>query len=53
MWYLPIIPMMKRLFGNPNDAKNLIWHADERKCDGMYQHPTDSIKWKKFDDEFP
>ena len=21
MWYLPIIPMMKRLFANPNDAK--------------------------------
>ena len=23
MWYLPIIPRMKRLFANPNDAKNL------------------------------
>jgi len=23
MWYLPIIPRMKRLFANPNDTKNL------------------------------
>ena len=53
MWYLPIIPRMKRLFANPNDTKNLRWHVDERKCDGMYQHPADSIQWKKFDDEFP
>ena len=35
MCYLPIISRMKRLFENPNDAKNLRWHADERKCDGM------------------
>jgi len=36
MWYLPIILRMKCLFANPNDAKNLRWHVDERKCDGMY-----------------
>jgi len=53
MWYFPIIPRKKHLLANPNDVKNLIWHADERKCDGMYRHPTDSIQWKKFDDEFP
>jgi len=35
VWYLPIIPRMKRLFANPNDAKNLRWHANENKCDGM------------------
>jgi len=45
--------MMKRLFANPNDANNIRWHADERKCDGMNRHPTDFIKWKKFDDQFP
>jgi len=37
MWYLPIIPRMKRLFANPNDVKNL-------RCDGMYRHPVDSIQ---------
>ena len=51
MWYLSIIPRTKRLFANPNDAKNLKWHANERKCDGMYRHLADSIQWKKFDDE--
>jgi len=44
MRYLPIIPRMKRLFANPNDVKNLRWHVDERKCDGMYRHPVDSIQ---------
>jgi len=53
MWYLPIIPKMKRLFANPNDAKNLRWHVNERKCDDMYRHPGDSIQWKIFDEEFP
>jgi len=53
MRYFPIIPRMKHLFANSNDTKNLIWHADERKCDGMFRHPADSIQWKKFDDEFP
>ena len=53
VWYLSIIPRMKRLFANPNDYKNLRWHVDERKCDGMYHHPVDSIQWKKFDYEFP
>jgi len=53
MWYLPIIPRMKRLFANPNDAKNLRCRANVRKYDGMYRHLGDSIQWKKFDDEFP
>jgi len=53
VWYLPIIPMMKRSFANPNYVKNLRCHADERKCDGMYRYPLDSIQLKKFDYDFP
>ena len=34
-WYLPIIPRFKRLFANENDAKNLTWHANGRKSDGL------------------
>ena len=30
-WYLPIIPRFKRLFANTDDAKNLTWHAYDRK----------------------
>jgi len=52
MWYFPIIPRTRCLFAKPKDAKNLRWHAYERKCDGMYWHPADYIQWKKFDDEF-
>jgi len=26
LWYLPIIPQLKRIFGNVKDAKNLTWH---------------------------
>ncbi|GJS72274.1 hypothetical protein Tco_0705115 [Tanacetum coccineum] len=31
LWYLPIIPRLKKLYANPKDAKNLRWHAEERK----------------------
>ncbi|XP_028236830.1 uncharacterized protein LOC114416159 [Glycine soja] len=41
--YLPIIPRFKRLFANGHDAKQLTWHADGRKNDGMLQHPADSL----------
>nr|GMC91220.1 uncharacterized protein LOC109168127 [Ipomoea batatas] len=27
LWYLPVIPRFKRLFANPNDAKNLQWES--------------------------
>uniref|UniRef100_A0A151UF66 Transposase-associated domain-containing protein n=1 Tax=Cajanus cajan TaxID=3821 RepID=A0A151UF66_CAJCA len=42
LWYLPIIPRFKRLFANATDAMNLIWHADNRNCDGILCHPADS-----------
>ena len=45
-WYLPIIPRYKRLFANEHDAKNLRWHADGRKSDGLLRHPADSPQWK-------
>ncbi|CAJ2651409.1 unnamed protein product [Trifolium pratense] len=53
VWYLPIIPRFKRLFANANDAKNLRWHVEERKCDGQIRHVADSLQWKKIDSLFP
>ncbi|XP_068497787.1 uncharacterized protein [Phaseolus vulgaris] len=53
VWYLPIIPRLKRLFANADDAKNLRWHADNRKCDGLLRHSADSLQWKNIDKEFP
>jgi len=41
VWYLTIIPRLKRLFVNADDAKNLRWHANNRKCDGLLRHPAD------------
>jgi len=40
--YLPIIPRFKRLFANVDDAKNLQWHANGRKSDGLLRHAVDS-----------
>jgi len=53
VWYLPIIPRFKCMFTSPTDAKNLRWHADERKCDGLVCHPRDSVQWTNIDKQFP
>ena len=52
-WYLPIIPRFKQLFANQNDAKNLTWHADGRKTDGLLRHSADSPQWKTSDRLYP
>ena len=49
LWYLPIIPRFKRLFANKETAKNLRWHADVRKNDGLLRHPADSPQWRNID----
>jgi len=43
VWYLSIVPKLKCLFGNPKDVKNLICHANERRCDRLLHHPTNLI----------
>ncbi|XP_058776970.1 uncharacterized protein LOC131651323 [Vicia villosa] len=48
-----MISRFKRLFSNANDANNLRWHAEERKCDGKIRHVADSLQWKKIDSLFP
>jgi len=52
-WYLTIIPRFKRLFANPNDAKNLTWHADGRKTDGLLRNPANSPQYKTIDSLYP
>nr|GEV48740.1 hypothetical protein [Tanacetum cinerariifolium] len=49
LWYLPIIPRLKKLYANPKDAKLLRWHAEERKNDGNMRHVADSPQWKNID----
>nr|GFA14624.1 hypothetical protein [Tanacetum cinerariifolium] len=52
LWYLPIIPRLKKLYANPKDAKLLRWHAKERKTDGKMRHVADSPQWKNIDRDF-
>ncbi|XP_071732447.1 uncharacterized protein [Rutidosis leptorrhynchoides] len=52
LWYLPIIPRLKRLFANEKDAKLLRWYAEDRKNDGKMRHVADSHQWKNFDKDF-
>ncbi|XP_058733241.1 uncharacterized protein LOC131604843 [Vicia villosa] len=53
VWHLPIISRFERLFSNADDAKNLRWHAEERKCDGQIRRVADSLQWKEIDSLFP
>ncbi|XP_056695260.1 uncharacterized protein [Spinacia oleracea] len=35
------------------EAKNLRWHVDKRKKDGLLRHPADSLQRKDINEEFP
>nr|GEV64733.1 hypothetical protein [Tanacetum cinerariifolium] len=52
LWYLPIIPRLKKLYANPKDAKLLRWHAEEHKTDGNMRHVADSPQWKNINRDF-
>ena len=41
MWYSPIIPRLKHLFRNKDNAKLVRWHKEERKQNSMLRHPAD------------
>ena len=49
MWYPPIIPHLKRLFRNKENAKLMRWHKEERKQDSMLRHPADGSQRRKID----
>ncbi|XP_054793187.1 uncharacterized protein LOC129298770 [Prosopis cineraria] len=53
IWYFPIIPRFRRLYSIRQEAKNLIWHANERIKDDKIQHPADSPEWIRFDRKYP
>ena len=53
MWYSPIIPRLKRLFRNKDNAKLMRWHKEERKKDSMLRHPADGSQWRKIDRTYP
>ncbi|KAD6795050.1 hypothetical protein E3N88_05946 [Mikania micrantha] len=53
LWYFPIIPRLKRLFSNENEAKLLRWHKDCRVNDGKLRHVADSPQWRNIDHKYP
>ena len=53
MWYSPIIPRLKRLFRNKDNAKLMRWHREERKKDSMLRHSADGSQWRKIDRTYP
>jgi hypothetical protein len=54
VWYLPVIDRLRALFGNPEDAKLMSWHASPERTrdDGKLRHPSDGKQWKRFDTKF-
>ncbi|XP_004293088.1 PREDICTED: uncharacterized protein LOC101311358 [Fragaria vesca subsp. vesca] len=53
LWYFPPIPRFKRMFQSTTTTKDLTWHADDRKKDGLMQHLADSPSWKLIDTKWP
>jgi hypothetical protein len=53
VWYLPVLPRLKRLFGNKKEAKLMRWHEEGRTDDGVLRHPADACQWRAIDNEFP
>jgi hypothetical protein len=52
MWYFPIIPRLKHLFRNKENAKLMTWHKSDRKQDHMLRHPADGSRWRKIDRKY-
>ncbi|KAA0042057.1 transposase [Cucumis melo var. makuwa] len=53
MWYFSIVPRFIRMFKNLENAKNLCWHAMDRKIDGIMRHPADTPSWRLIDHMWP
>ncbi|KAL4029966.1 hypothetical protein IC575_008194 [Cucumis melo] len=49
MWYFPIVLRFIRMFKNLENAKNLCWHAMDRKVDGIMRHLADTPSWRLID----
>ncbi|TYJ97990.1 hypothetical protein E5676_scaffold487G00110 [Cucumis melo var. makuwa] len=41
------------MFKNLENAKNLRWHAMDRKVDGIMRHPADTPSWRLIDHMWP
>ena len=53
MYYFPLIPRLQRLYASKATAKDMRWHDDHDKEDGVMHHPSDSKAWFHFDQVHP
>ncbi|KAL0541170.1 hypothetical protein IC582_021209 [Cucumis melo] len=53
MWYFQIVPRFIRMFKNLENAKNLRWHAMDRRVDGILRHPADTPSCRLIDHIWP
>ena len=49
MFYLHIIPRLKRLFASRQTTSEMSWHYENKRSSGMLRHPFDGEAWKYFD----
>jgi hypothetical protein len=49
--YFPIKPRLQRLFMSKQIAEDMTWHKNKRINDGVLRHPSDSLTWKRFDEQ--
>ena len=49
-----MIDRLRAIFGNPEDAQLMSWHASDEhmKDDGKLWHPSDGKEWKHFNAKF-
>ncbi|KAA0063971.1 transposase [Cucumis melo var. makuwa] len=53
LWYFSIVSRFLRMFKNSEYAKNLCWHANDRKVNGVLRHPADTPSWRLVDHLWP
>jgi len=53
MLYLPIIPRLQRLYASMDSVRQMKWHHENKRDDGLLQHSSDGKAWKHFDNVYP
>ncbi|XP_004488345.1 uncharacterized protein [Cicer arietinum] len=53
MFYMPITPMLKRLYASTETAAQMRWHQHNRSSSGILCHPSDGEAWNHFDARYP
>ncbi|XP_049368611.1 uncharacterized protein LOC125833494 [Solanum verrucosum] len=53
MYYLLLIPRLKRLYASNSSAPHMRWHRENRRPPSVMCHPFDGEAWKHFDRTYP